>query len=59
MKPKSSRIRPVTAEEFKALLRAKAIRPASLEDVCGTHHSRPLVRHPNTKEFFVMIGEVH
>ncbi len=44
-----------TPEQFKALLLAKKIRPASLEDVYGTHHKRPLYRHPNTNQFYVEV----
>ena len=51
-----SRLKTVTEEEFKLLLRAKKIRPASLEDVHGTHHSRPLYKHPRTGEFYVEVG---
>lgn len=43
----------VTSEEFKALLQDKKIRPASLEDVSGTHHKRALFKHPNTGQWFV------
>lgn len=49
------RIVNVTPEEFKALLFSKAIRPASLEDVYGTHHKRPLYRHPNTNQYYVEV----
>jgi hypothetical protein len=47
------RIVKTTSEEFKALLAARKIRPASLEDVNGTHHKRPLYIHPNTKQYWV------
>lgn len=50
-------ITPVTEEEFKALLQSKKIRPASLEDVHGTHHTRPLYKHPRTGQFFVASKE--
>ena len=43
----------VTEQEFRTLLGSKLIRPASLEDVSGTHHSRPLYKHPRTKQYFV------
>lgn len=43
----------VSKDEFIALLRNGKIRPASLEDVYGTHHKRTLYRHPNTGEWFV------
>lgn len=42
----------ITEEEFRLLLAAKKIRPASLEDVHGTHHKRPLYRHPRTGQFY-------
>jgi len=45
----------ITKEDFRALLSAKAIRPASLEDVYGTHHKRPLYRHPNTNDYYVEV----
>jgi hypothetical protein len=48
-----SRETKVTPEEFIALLRGKLIRPASLEDVNGTHHKRALYKHPNTGQWFV------
>lgn len=45
----------VTEEQFKKLVQHKKIRPASLEDVSGTHHKRPLYRHPRTKQWYVKI----
>ena len=45
----------VTEEEFKALLKSGKIRPASLEDVHGTHHKRPLYKHPRTGQYYVAI----
>ncbi len=51
------RERKVSAEEFKRLLADKLIRPASLQDVEGLHHKRPLYSHPNTKQYFVQIKE--
>jgi len=47
------RLRHITPKQFKALLFAGLIRPASLNDVEGTQHKRPLYRHPNTHQFFV------
>jgi hypothetical protein len=44
---------PITVEEFKNLLSKKQIRPASLDDVWGTHHERPIYLHPNTKQPYV------
>ena len=38
---------------FKSLLLSKKIRPASLDDVVGTHHKRPLFRHPRTGQWYV------
>lgn len=43
----------VTKEEFKALMTNRQIRPASLQDVEGIHHQRPLYQHPNTKQWWV------
>lgn len=51
-----ARTKSVTVEEFKRLLAAKLIRPASLDDVYGTHHKRTLYRHPNTKQYFVAVN---
>jgi len=48
-----TRVKSVTEQEFKQLLFAKLIRPASLEDVRGTHHKRALYRHPCTGQYFV------
>lgn len=45
----------VTKEEFKRMLEKKAIRPASLDDVQGTHHNKPIIRHPNTNQWFVVV----
>lgn len=49
------RLKSVTVEEFKTLLTSKKIRPASLDDVYGTHHRRPLYRHPNTQQYYVEV----
>lgn len=49
------RPRAITPEQFIALLRAKRIRPASLQDVEGLHHKRPLYLHPNTKQPWVEV----
>ena len=37
------------------MLAARLIRPASLEDVCGTHHKRPLFRHPRTGQWYTSV----
>jgi len=50
-----ARIQTVSAVEFRRLLDAKRIRPASLEDVYGTHHKRPLYRHPVTNQYYVEV----
>ena len=56
MKTKTEkRTKVVTPDEFRALLKAKLIRAASLYDVEGTHHTRPLYRHPNTGDWFVAV----
>lgn len=44
-----------TPEKFKELLISKKIRPASLEDVSGTHHKRNLYKHPNTQQYYVEV----
>ena len=44
---------PIDRETFRRLLTEKRIRPASLDDVWGTHHNRPIYKHPNTEEFYV------
>lgn len=49
----TKRLVAVTEQEFRTLLGSKLIRPASLEDVRGTHHSRSLYRHPRTKQYWV------
>ena len=46
---------PIEKDAFIRLLQAKMIRPASLEDVHGTHHSRPIYLHPNTRQPFVAV----
>lgn len=48
-----ARLKVIPVDEFKALLKASKIRPASLEDVHGTHHQRNLYRHPNNNQFYV------
>ena len=53
--PLERRTRTVTIWEFKKLLRGGYIRPATLDDVHGTHHGRPLYRHPSTGQWFVAI----
>ena len=50
-----ARVLDVTTEEFIRLLQGKVIRPASLDDVHGTHHKRSLFRHPTTRQFFVAV----
>lgn len=50
-----SRVKTVSALEFRRLLAAKRIRPASLEDVYGTHHKRSLYRHPVTNQYYVEV----
>jgi hypothetical protein len=49
------RLKDITEAEFRALLSAKKIRPASLEDVNGTHHRRPLYKHPRTSQYYVEV----
>ena len=51
------RLNAVTANVFKALLESKSIRPASLDDVMGTHHNRPLYIHPNTGQYFTGVKQ--
>ena len=46
-----------TPSVFQIALRERTIRPASLDDVTGTHHNRKLVRHPNTQQWFVLVRE--
>lgn len=50
-------VTPVTEAEFRELLGNKLIRPASLEDVHGTHHRRALYRHPNTQQYYVAVRQ--
>lgn len=49
------RLKHITPDDFKSLLAARAIRPASLDDVYGTHHKRDLYKHPNTGQYYVSI----
>lgn len=49
------RLQDITEEEFRRLLLAKLIRPSSLEDVHGTHHQRPLYRHPRTGQYYTTV----
>ena len=49
------RVQAITANQFRELLHHKMIVPASLDDVHGTHHRRPLYRHPNTAQFYVAV----
>lgn len=51
----ATRLVVVDAESFKALLAAKLIRPASLQDVSGLHHKRMLCKHPNTGQYWVEV----
>lgn len=50
------RLKSISEAKFRELLRKKFIRPASLEDVNGTHHTRPLYRHPKTNQYYVQIS---
>ena len=47
--------RHVDRDTFKQWLAEKQIRPASLEDMYGTHHKRPVYAHPNTGQPFVSL----
>lgn len=49
--------KPITIdkEQFKIWLSEGQIRPASLEDVWGTHHNRPCYSHPNTGQPYVAV----
>ena len=49
------RLRVVTETEFREMLVAKLIRPASLDDVNGTHHKRNLYLHPRTQQYYVAV----
>lgn len=48
-------VRHVDKPTFKAWMEKKLIRPASLEDVWGTHHDRRIWAHPNTGTPFVSV----
>lgn len=52
----NARVVALSPEQFRALLGIRVLRGASLQDVEGLHHQRPLVRHPNTGEWFVFTG---
>lgn len=58
MKIAAGRERKVSPEEFKLLLWSKRIRPASLDDVRGTHHRRALYVHPSTGQWYVAVKAV-
>lgn len=49
------RLREIDEDTFKKLLVAKRIRPASLDDVNGTHHKRPLYKHPRTGQYYTEV----
>ena len=49
----NGRLKDIELDEFKRSLRLGLIRPASLDDVMGTHHNRSLYRHPNTNQYYV------
>jgi hypothetical protein len=51
----NKRVVKTTPEEFKKLLLTKKIRPASLNDVHGTHHKKKLYKHPNTQQYYVAV----
>ena len=51
----NKRIKKISEEKFKQLLLNKEIRLASLDDVNGTHHKRPLYRHPRTDQFYTTV----
>ena len=51
------RTKKLSEEEFKQMLLNKEIRPATLDDVTGTHHKRPLYKHPRTKQFFTTVKD--
>jgi len=48
-------VRHMDKDTFKQLLQEKKIRPASLEDVWGTQHDRPIYAHPNTGQPFTTV----
>jgi len=49
------RLKKISEEEFKRMLLAKEIRPASLHDVAGTQHQRSLFEHPRTGQFYTTV----
>lgn len=52
---KLKHVRHVSKEQFKEWLATGDIRPASLEDMWGTHHDRPCYAHPVTGQPFVSL----
>lgn len=42
-------------EVFRRWVEEGQIRPASLDDMWGTHHNRPVYAHPNTGQPFVAL----
>ena len=55
MQDKTNRIKVISVDEFKHLLINNLIRLASLQDVEGIHHQRPLFRHPNTGAYYTTV----
>jgi hypothetical protein len=47
--------RHIDRDTFRRWLAARQIRPASLADMWGTHHNRPVYAHPNTGQPFVAL----
>lgn len=47
------RLKTVSTEEFKQMVNNRTIRSASMEDILGTHHQKPLYQHPNTGYLWV------
>ena len=57
MKPKERQ--QIEPEKFEQMLKAGLIRPASVDDVWGTHHDRPIYDHPNTGQPYVQVQRLH
>lgn len=47
------RLQHVSVDEFKQMVNDRTIRSACMEDILGTHHQKPLYRHPNTGHLWV------
>ena len=57
IKRRDARVSEMSSIEWRIALLERTIRPASLDDVWGTHHQRPLYKHPNTGQWYTTTKE--